>query len=86
MLLVGSRLVEISYVNTKLWKNKMERLLWISLWKIYSLLVSDPYKEKSLDMCDELPCDVISHKIFDFRRMGDPISKECKVSCWKSCE
>jgi hypothetical protein len=54
MLLVGSRLVKVSYVNRKPWRNKMWGLLWIPLCKFYNFLTSDPHKRKSLGMCDEL--------------------------------
>jgi len=82
MLLVGSRLIEASYVNRKPWKNKVWRWLWIPLWKLYSLLVSDPHKGESLGTCDELPWGVVLTSRFDFMRVGDPIQKECKISCW----
>jgi hypothetical protein len=59
MLLVGSRLVKVSYVNRKLWRSKMWGLLWIALWKFYNLLVSDLPKRKSLGMCDEFPWGVV---------------------------
>jgi hypothetical protein len=59
MLLVGSRLIEASYVNKKLWKINMRRWLWIPLWKHYSPLVSEPHKGASLGTCDELPWGVV---------------------------
>jgi hypothetical protein len=54
MLLVGSKFVKVSYVNKKLWRNKMWGLLWMSLWKLDSLLMSDLYKGEYLSMCNEL--------------------------------
>jgi hypothetical protein len=48
--------------------------------------MNDLSKGKCLDMCDEFSWDVIFPSIFDFRHVGDPISKECKVPCSKSCE
>jgi hypothetical protein len=59
MLLVGLRLVKISYVNKKPLKNKMWKLLWIPFWKLYSFLVTDPHKVESLGACDELPWGVV---------------------------
>jgi hypothetical protein len=58
-MLVWSKLVEVSYVNRKSWKNKMWGLLWIPLWKLYGLLMSDPHKGKSLGTCDEFLWDVV---------------------------
>jgi hypothetical protein len=62
MLLVWSKLVELSYVNKKPWRNKMWGLLWIPLWQLYNLLVYDLYKRESLGTCDEwMPLGCCSH-------------------------
>jgi hypothetical protein len=46
-----------------MWIGNFEKIKWgddwISLWKFYSLLVSDPHQGESLDVCDELFWDVI---------------------------
>jgi hypothetical protein len=54
MLLVGSRLVKVSYVNKKPWRNKMQGLLWIPLWKLYSFFTSNSHKREFWGKCDEL--------------------------------
>jgi hypothetical protein len=58
MLLVGSRLVQVSYMNKKPWQNKMWRLLWLPLWKFY-IILSDPHQGESSGACDELPWGVV---------------------------
>ncbi len=58
----------------------------MSLWKLYSLSMTNPHKRESLGACDELPWVIIFRLRINFRCVSDPIPKKCKISCWKSCE
>ncbi len=48
--------------------------------------MSDPDKENFLSACDKFSCGVVFTLKYNFRSESDPIPKECKDSCWESCE